>query len=117
MQCSASECDFYTESSILSCSSLNIDGISKRVVYSESVNKMLQRGIEKSNFPTVDSTTYVNLPNCDGCNSLNIDGVSKRVVYVMHQQDRLLLSQLHPLSLQFGQNEEPKGWNGARHWV
>ena len=32
------------------CSSLNIDGISERVVYSESVNKMLQHGIEKSNF-------------------------------------------------------------------
>ena len=31
-------------------SSLNIDGVSKRVIYSESVNKMLQHGIEKSNF-------------------------------------------------------------------
>ena len=35
----------------MGCSSLlNIDGVSKRVVYSESVNKMLQHGIEKSNF-------------------------------------------------------------------
>ena len=34
----------------MGCSSLNIDGVSKRVVYSESVNKMLQNGIEKSNF-------------------------------------------------------------------
>ena len=34
----------------MGCSSLNIDGVSKRVVYSESVNKMLQYGIEKSNF-------------------------------------------------------------------
>ena len=32
---------------------------------------------------------------------------------VMHQQDCLLLSQLCPLSLQFGQNEEPKGSNGS----
>ena len=31
-------------------SSLNIDGISKRAIYSDSVNKMLQHGIEKSNF-------------------------------------------------------------------
>ena len=29
---------------------LNIDGISKRVVYSESVSKMLQHGKEKFNF-------------------------------------------------------------------
>ena len=35
----------------MGCSSLNIDGISKRVVYSESVNKMLKNGIDKSNFP------------------------------------------------------------------
>ena len=41
---------FRLKSSIFSCSSLNIDGVSKRVVYSESVNKMLQNGIEKSNF-------------------------------------------------------------------
>ena len=34
----------------MGCSSLNINGVSKRVVYSESVNKMLQNGIEKSNF-------------------------------------------------------------------
>ena len=34
----------------MGCSSLNIDGVSKRVVYSESVKKMLQNGIEKSNF-------------------------------------------------------------------
>ena len=34
----------------MGCSSLNIDGVSKKVVYSESVNKMLQHGIEKSNF-------------------------------------------------------------------
>ena len=34
----------------MGCSALNIDGVSKRVVYSESVNKMLQYGIEKSNF-------------------------------------------------------------------
>ena len=34
----------------MGCSLLNIDGVSKRVVYSESVNKMLQNGIEKSNF-------------------------------------------------------------------
>ena len=31
-------------------SSLNTHGIFKRVIYSESVNKMLQHGIEKLNF-------------------------------------------------------------------
>ena len=36
---------------LMGCSSLNIDGVSKRVTYSEFVNKMLQYGIEKSNFP------------------------------------------------------------------
>ena len=34
----------------MGCSSLNIDSISKRIVYSESVNKMLKNGIDKSNF-------------------------------------------------------------------
>ena len=51
----------------MGCSSLNIDGVSKRIVYSESVNKMLQNGI--------DNETVM------GCSSLNIDGISKRVVY------------------------------------
>ena len=39
-----------TYQTLLGSSSLNIDGVSKRVIYSESVNKMLQHGIEKSNF-------------------------------------------------------------------
>ena len=39
--------DFLT---LMGSSALNIDGVSKRVVYSESVSKMLQHGIEKSNF-------------------------------------------------------------------
>ena len=34
-------------------------------------------------------------------------------IYVMHQQDRLLLSQLHLTSLQFGQNKEPKRLESA----
>ena len=34
----------------MGCNSLNNDGISKRIAYSESVNKMLQNGIDKSNF-------------------------------------------------------------------
>ena len=34
----------------MGCNLLTIDGVSKRVVYSESVKKMLQNGIEKSNF-------------------------------------------------------------------
>ena len=41
----------YFNQTVMGCSSLNIDGVSKRVVYSESVNKMLQYGIENSNFP------------------------------------------------------------------
>ena len=32
-------------------------------------------------------------------------------IYVMHRQDRLLLSQLHLTSLQFGWNKELKGSN------
>ena len=69
-------------------SSLNINGISKRVVYSESVSKMLQDGIEKSNFsdgrfdhlckPTNQPVDFLTLM---GSSSLNIDGISKRVVY------------------------------------
>ena len=35
---------------LMGSSSLNIDGILKRDIYSESVSKMLQEGIEKSNF-------------------------------------------------------------------
>ena len=34
----------------MGCSLLNIDGVSKRVVYSESVKKILQNSIEKSYF-------------------------------------------------------------------
>ena len=41
----------YFNQTLSGCSSLNIDGVSKRVTYSEFVNKMLQHGIEKSNFP------------------------------------------------------------------
>ena len=66
----------------MGCSSLNIDGVSKRVVYSESVKKMLQNGIEKSNFSDSPfSVTYYFNQTLMGCSSLNIDGVSKRVVY------------------------------------
>ena len=35
---------------LMGSSSLNTHGISKRVIYSKSVNKMLQHGIEKLNF-------------------------------------------------------------------
>ena len=35
----------------------------------------------------------------------------KPLLYVVHQQDRLLLSQLHLTSLQSGWNKEPKGSN------
>ena len=41
----------YFNQTLSGCSSLNIDGVSKRVTYSEFGNKMLQHGIEKSNFP------------------------------------------------------------------
>ena len=41
----------YFNQTLMGCSSLNIDGVSKRVTYSEFVNKMLQYGIEKTNFP------------------------------------------------------------------
>ena len=40
----------YFNQSLRGSSSLNIDGISKRAIYSESVNKMLQHAIEKSKF-------------------------------------------------------------------
>ena len=40
----------YFNQTLMGCSSLNIDGISKGVAYSEFGNKMLQHGIEKSNF-------------------------------------------------------------------
>ena len=55
---------------------------SKTIVYSESVNKMLQHGIEKSNFPDRPflGPMYFN-QTLRGCSSLNIDGVSKRVAY------------------------------------
>ena len=66
----------------MGCSSLNIDGVSKRIVYSESVNKMLQNGIDKSNFSNRPfSVIYIFNETVMGCSSLNIDGISKRVVY------------------------------------
>ena len=48
-------------------SSLNMHGILKRVIYSESVNKMLQYGIKKNPmFPTVCFWPYIILPNFEG---------------------------------------------------
>ena len=47
-------------------SSLNIDGVSKRAIYSESVNKMLQHGIENSNFSNRPFWVLCTLPNFDG---------------------------------------------------
>ena len=66
----------------MGCSSLNIDGISKRVVYSESVNKMLQHGIEKANFSqwTVFGPIYFN-QTLRGCSSLNTRCVFIKVTY------------------------------------
>ena len=70
---------FTRKSSIFSCSSLNIDGLSKRVVYSESVNKMLQNGIEKSNFSDGPfSVIYILMM---GCSSLNTRCVFIKVIY------------------------------------
>ena len=43
----------------MGCSPLNDDGVSKRVVYSESLNKMLQNGIEKSNFSKGQFWSYI----------------------------------------------------------
>ena len=40
----------YFNQTLIGSSSLNIDGVSKRVIYSDSLSKMLQHGIEKSNF-------------------------------------------------------------------
>ena len=65
----------------MGCSSLTIDGVSKRVVYSESVKKMLQNGIEKSIFSDSRFDHLCKYQTLMGCSSLNIDGVSKRVVY------------------------------------
>ena len=40
----------YFTQTLRGSSSLNIDGVSKKAIYSESVSKMLQHGIENSNF-------------------------------------------------------------------
>ena len=56
----------------MGCSSLNIDGVSKRVVYSESVNKMLQQ--------TVFGPIYFN-QTLTGCSSLNTRCVFIKVIY------------------------------------
>ena len=67
---------------LMGSSSLNTHGISKRVIYSESVNKMLQYGIEKFNFSDspVFGPIYFN-QTLMGSSSLNTHGISKRVVY------------------------------------
>ena len=54
----------------------------KRVVYSESVSKMLQHGIEKSKlfWQTIFCPMYFN-QTLRGSSSLNADGISKRVIY------------------------------------
>ena len=65
----------------MGCSSLNIDGVSKRVVYSESVNKMLQNGIENPTFPTVNSGPIYFNQTLMGCGSLNTRCVFIKVIY------------------------------------
>ena len=66
----------------MGCSLLNIDGISKRVVYSESVNKMLQHGIEKSNFPNGPfSVPYIFNQTLRGCSLLNTRCIFIKVIY------------------------------------
>ena len=62
-------------------SSLNTHGISKRVIYSESVSKMLQHGIENSNFSDTPSGSYKFNQTLRGSSLLNIDGVSKSVIF------------------------------------
>ena len=47
-------------------SSLNTHGILKRVIYSESVSKMLQHGIEKSNFSDGPFLVIYNLTKFQG---------------------------------------------------
>ena len=65
----------------MGCNSLNIDGISKRVVYSESVNKMLQHGIERElSQQTIFSPKYFN-QTLMGCSSLNTRCVFIKVIY------------------------------------
>ena len=62
--------------------SLYTHGISKRVIYSESVIKMLQHGIEKLNFSDIPFLVLYNLnQTLMGSSSLNTHGISKRVKY------------------------------------
>ena len=64
--------------------SLNTHGISKRVIYSESVIKMLQHGIEKLNFsdgPFLVLYILTNNQTLMGSSSLNMRCVFIKVIY------------------------------------
>ena len=65
----------------MGCSLLNIDDISKRVVYSESVNKMLQHGIENPTFQwTIFGPIYF-YQTLMGCSLLNTRCVLIKLIY------------------------------------
>ena len=72
----------YVNQTLMGCSLLNIDGVSKRVAYSEFVNKTLQYGLEKSNFPDGPffGPIYFN-QTLRGCSSLNTRCVLIKVIY------------------------------------
>ena len=63
----------------MGCNSLTIDGVSKRVVYSESVKKMLQNGIQLFQ-RSIFGPWYFN-QTLMGCSSLNTRCVFIKVIY------------------------------------
>ena len=58
--------DIRQNRSLMGLSSLNTHAVSKRVMYSESVIKMLQHGIEKLNLSNCPILVHIFLPNFDG---------------------------------------------------
>ena len=70
------------DQTLMGCSYLNTHGISKRVIYSESVIKMLQHVLEKLNFSNSPFLVLHKLTELlTDCSYLNTHGISKRVIY------------------------------------
>ena len=91
----------------MGCSLFNIDGVSKRVVYSESVSKMQQNGIEKSNFSNRQFSVLCNPTKFWWAVAHLILMEFQKELYILNQESifyNMVVKFLTLMMLQFGLN-------------
>ena len=69
---------------LMGSSSFSIDGVSRRVIYSDSLSKMLQHGIEKSNF---SDSQFDHL-----CKPTKLWGALARLILIVFQNELYILN-------------------------